>query len=131
MSWLADTNVLSELVRPRPNGGIVDWARTVGRVSVSAITIEEILFGLAWKPNRKIYEWFMRFFATDCDVLPITQAIAERSGALRGELRSRGITRTPADILIAATAQIHHLTLVTRNVRDFEGIRVELLNPFS
>lgn len=130
MSWLTDTNVLSELVRPRPNKGVVDWARGVERISVSVITIEEILFGLAWKPNRRTFQWFMRFFATACDVLPVTQAIAERAGALRGEFQSRGITRTPADMLIAATAQIHQLTLVTRNVRDFDGITIDLVNPF-
>ena len=130
MSWLTDTNVLSELVKPRPNSGVIEWARTVERISISVITVEEILFGLAWKPNRRLYTTLMRFFAT-CDVLPVTQAIAERGGALRGELRSRGITRTSADMLIAATAQVHHLTLVTRNTRDFEGIHVGLLNPFS
>ncbi len=131
MNWLTDTNVLSELVKPRPNGGVVEWARTVERVTVSVITVEEILFGLAWKPNRRILQWFTQFFATACDVLPITQAIAERAGTLRGELRSHGITRSPADMMIAATAQVHDLTLVTRNTRDFEGVRVELLNPFA
>jgi toxin FitB len=131
MSWLTDTNVLSELVKPRPNTGVLDWAQTVERVSVSTITVEEILFGLAWKPNRRIYTAIMRFFMTSCDVLPVTQAIAERAGALRGEFRSRGITRSSADMLIAATAQVHHLTLVTRNTRDFEGIRVDVLNPFA
>lgn len=131
MSWLADTNVLSELVKSRPNRGVVDWAGTVGRISLSAITVEEILFGLAWNPNRRIYMAVMRFLASSCDVLPITQAIAERAGALRGELRSRGIIRSSPDMLIAATAEIHHLTLVTRNTRDFEGLRVEIHNPFT
>lgn len=131
MNWLADTNVLSELVKLRPNSGVADWARTVGRISVSAITVEEIVFGLAWKPNRRTYTSIMRFFASSCDVLPVTQEIAERAGALRGEIRSRGISRTSADMLIAATAQIHRLTLVTRNVRDFDGITIDLFNPFA
>ncbi len=56
--------------------------------------------------------------------------MAERSGVMRGELRARGITRSQADTLIAATAQVLGLTLVTRNVRDFEGCRIDLLNPF-
>lgn len=90
----------------------------------------EIVFGLTWKPNAKIREWFHRFFDEACDVLPISQQIAERAGSIRGELQSKGVTRTQADVLIAATAQVHRLTLVTRNVRDFEGIRIELLNPF-
>lgn len=131
MPWLADTNVLSELVRPRPNRGAVAWASRVDRISVSVVTLEEIVFGLSWKPNEKIREWFTRFFGEACDVLPVTQQIADRAGVIRGELQANGVTRTQADILIAATAQVHGLTLVTRNVRDFEGIRIELLNPFT
>jgi len=130
MAWLADTNVLSELVRPRPNPGVLAWAAEVERISISVITLEEILFGLAWKPNPKVQKWFGTFFDESCEVFPVTQPIAERAGTMRGELRARGITRTQADTLIASTAQVLGLTLVTRNVRDFEGFRIELLNPF-
>jgi toxin FitB len=130
MPWLTDTNVLSELVRPRPDPGVLAWAAGVERISVSVVTLEEILFGLAWKPNPKVQEWFGRFFAEACEIVPITQPIAERAGVMRGELRGRGITRSQADTLIAATAQVLGLTLVTRNVRDFEGYQIDLLNPF-
>lgn len=131
MPWLVDTNVLSELARPRPNPAVLRWASQVERVSISVITIEEVMFGLAWKPNKKVREWFTDFFADACDVLPITQAIAERSGIMRGELRAGGITQSQADRLIAATAFVHALTLVTRNVRDFKGCRIGLLDPFA
>jgi len=131
MPWLTDTNVLSELVRPRPNSGVLAWASGVERISISVVTLEEIMFGLAWKPNPKVQKWFGRFFAEACEIVPITQAMAERAGAMRGELRARGITRSQADTLIAATAQVLGLTLVTRNVRDFEGCRIDLLNPFK
>ena len=130
MPWLADTNVLSELVRPRPNSGVLAWAAGIERISVSVVTLEEIMFGLAWKPNPKVREWFGGFFAEACEVVPITRPMAERAGVMRGELRAKGITRSQADILIAATAQVLGLTLVTRNVRDFEGCRIDLLNPF-
>ena len=131
MPWLVDTNVLSELVRPRPNMGVVAWADGIERISVSTITFEEIMFGLAWKPNPRIRQWFSRFFAEACDILPITAAIAERAGLMRGQLRAEGLTRSQADMLIAATAEVHGLTLVTRNVRDFERCGIVLLNPFS
>ncbi len=130
MPWLTDTNVLSELVRPRPNSGVLVWAAGVERISVSVVTLEEIMFGLSWKPSPKVQKWFERFFAEACEVVPIDQAMAERAGVMRGELRARGITRSQADTLIAATAQVLGLTLVTRNVRDFEGCRIDLLNPF-
>jgi len=130
MPWLVDTNVLSELVRPRPNAGVAQWAAGASRISVSVITLEEILFGLAWKPNAKIRRWFELFFEEACDLLPVTDEIAERAGMMRGDLRAEGETRSQADMLIAATAQVHGLTLVTRNVRDFEGCRIALMNPF-
>lgn len=130
MPWLVDTNVLSELARPRPNPGVLKWASRIERVSISVITVEEVLFGLSWKPNKRIREWFTGFFADACDVLPITQAIAERSGIMRGELQAGGTTESQADSLIAATAYVHGLTLVTRNVRDFTGYRIGLLDPF-
>jgi len=131
MRWLTDTNVLSELVRLRPNSGVLEWAEGVERISVSAITIEEIVFGLAWKPNSRFQAWLQQTIDESCDVIPVTQLIAERAGTLRGHLRRRGITRTQADTLIAATAQVMDLTLVTRNVRDFEQCGIKLFNPFA
>ena len=131
MTWLIDTNVLSDLVRPQPNAGVLHWAETVERVAVSVVTIDEIMFGLTWKPNDKVRDWLIDFLNESCDVLPVTQKIAYRAGVMRGRLRANGITRTQPDMLIAATAQIHGLTLVTRNVRDFEECPIELLNPFA
>lgn len=61
-----------------------------------------------------------------CQVLPITAEIAKRSGELGGNLRTQGKPRSQADMLIAATAQIHQLTLVTRNIRDFEDCAIAL-----
>jgi predicted nucleic acid-binding protein len=130
MKWLADTNVLSDLARPRPNPGVLAWSAELQRISISAITIDEIAYGLSWRPNAKTAGWLARFFAESCDVLPVTASIAQRAGTIRGQLRARGSTRAQADMLIAATAQIHGLTLVTRNVRDFDGCQIELLNPF-
>jgi predicted nucleic acid-binding protein len=131
MPWLIDTNVLSEFVRPIPNRGVTAWAAGVERVFISVVSLEEIAFGFAWKPNKKIEEWYRTFFGEACDGLPVTQAIAQRAGAMRGQFRAKGITRSPADMLIAATAQVHGLILVTRNVRDFTDCRIDLLNPFA
>jgi predicted nucleic acid-binding protein len=131
MAYLCDTNVLSELVRPDPNEGVVSWARKVQVICLSAVVVDEICFGLSWRPNMRVQSWFDAFLDQHCEVLPITDAIARRSGLLRGRLRSRGIVRTQADMMLAATALEHDLTLVTRNMRDFEGCGVALLDPFA
>jgi predicted nucleic acid-binding protein len=130
MAYLCDTNVLSELIRPAPNEGVMTWAQKVRVIWLSAIVVDEICFGLGWHPNQRVQDWFERFLDEHCEVLPVTEAVARRSGMLRGRLRARGITRTQADMMLAATAQEHNLTLVTRNVRDFDGCGVALLDPF-
>jgi predicted nucleic acid-binding protein len=127
---LCDTNIISELARPRPNSGVLAWASTVSSIALSVISVEEILYGLAWKPHLKIRDWFDEFLDNRCTILPVTAAIAKRCGHLRGEFQAKGRTCTQADMLIAATAQVHQLTLVTRNVNDFTDCHIPLLNPF-
>jgi toxin FitB len=128
---LVDTNVLGELSRKRPHPGVLAWAATVRRVALSVITVEEVLFGLARHPIERVGTWFDQFLARHCEVLDITKPIAVLAGTLRGQLASRGQVRSQADILIAATAAHHGLTLVTRNVRDFDGCGVQVFNPVS
>lgn len=131
MTFLCDTNIISELARPQPNSGVLIWAARVSSMTVSAITVEEIFYGLTSKPNLRIQNWFEGFLENYCQILPITTEIAKRSGELRGQLKSTGKTHTQADMIIAATTQIHQLTLVTRNIRDFDGCGIPLLNPFT
>ena len=131
MSFLVDTNVIGELARRRPNRGVLRFASQVHTIRLSVISLEEIHYGLAWKPNERIRAWFLRFLEEQCQVLPVSEEVARRSGELRGRLQARGATRTQADMLIAATAASHALTLVTRNTDDFEGCGVTVLNPFS
>ncbi len=131
MTFLADTNILGELARPRPNPGVLAWADQVSSLELSVVTLEEIHHGLSWKPNDRIRSWFERFLTEQCRVIPVTDDIARRAGDLRGRLRAKGQTRTQADMLIAATALAYRLTLVTRNQDDFEGCGVIVLNPFT
>ena len=67
-AFLVDTNVLSELARPRPDALVVAWAGTVARISMSVITLEEVQFGLAWRPNPRIAAWFAAFVNDQCDI---------------------------------------------------------------
>lgn len=64
-------------------------------------------------------------------ILKVDAEIAHRAGVMRGSFAQRGIVRDQPDMLIAATAQAHGLTLVTRNSKDFEGCGISLLNPFE
>jgi predicted nucleic acid-binding protein len=131
VKFLVDTNILCELARPEPDAGVLSWAETLNRCFLSVITIEELFYGLAWKPNSRIQAWLDHFIENSVDILPVTESIARRAGIMRGEFQYRGIVRTQADLLIASTGSEHGLTVVTRNSRDFEGCGVAILNPFS
>jgi len=128
---LCDTNIISELTRPRPNAGVWSWANQHQDIHVSTITVDELYYGLSWKPNPRVRLWLDDFFESYCIVLPITDKIARFAGDIRGDLQARGHTRTQADMLIAATAAIHNVTLVTRNEKDFISCGIEVINPFT
>jgi toxin FitB len=130
MNFLVDTHIVSELTKRRPNPGVIAWAGTVTDQQLSAISVDELRFGLARRPDMRIITWLEQYIRQH-SILPVTQEIAERAGAMRGNFSRKGIVREQADMLIAATAQQHNLTLVTRNTRDFEGCGIGLLNPFT
>ena len=134
MMQLADTNIVSELMRKRPDPGVLAWREMVdamyGHITMSAVTVDEIMYGLARKQDAGLQAWFDGFMSRN-QVLTVTQTIACRAGEMRAMFSLRGVVRSQADMLIAATAQVHALTLVTRNVRDFDCCGIALLNPFS
>ena len=130
--YLLDTNVLSELARPRPNLKTLAWVEALESIAISAITVEEIAFGIARaQPARrvKLAVWFDKIFES-VDVHDVTQAIARASAELRAARAVAGRPVAQADMLIAATALIHGLTLATRNVGDFADCGVTLFDPF-
>ena len=131
MSFLVDTNVVSELVRPRPNPGVLARAGALDVLTLSVVTIDEIFYGLAWRRNAKVLRWLEQFLESRCRILEVTAAIARHAGTLRGQLAARGRVRSQADMLIAATATQHGLTIATRNERDFDECGVPVSNPFA
>ena len=126
---LCDTNVLSELSRRQPDPAVPAWIETIERIAISVVTVEEIAYGLAWKPNPRIRAWWNSFLSADCEILGVDADIARRAGDMRGALAQKGQTRTQADMLIAATAIAHGMPLATRNVGDFEGCGVRVVDP--
>jgi len=131
MNSLCDTNSVSELMKLVPNPMVEKWFSHQEIIFVSAITVEEIYFGLSYKDARQKWVWFEKFVQSRCKVLPVTTEIAKQCGILRGQFRKKGISRSQADLLIAATALQHHLVLVTRNTRDFQDCGIQLFNPFA
>lgn len=98
---------------------------------MSAVSVEESIFGLVRRGNAALLAAYEGFLQERCTILPIDEDVARRAGRLRGDFSLRGIVRSQADMVIAATAQAHGLTLVTRNVRDFDACGIGLLDPFT
>jgi predicted nucleic acid-binding protein len=132
--YLLDTNVVSELRKPRPHGGVLAWLKTVAErdLHLSAVTLAEIRAGIELTreqdPARaaEIESWADQI-GDACNVLPMDIA-AFREWAKLLHRRSNDYIE---DAMIAATARVHGLKIVTRNVRDFRQFGVDVINPYS
>jgi predicted nucleic acid-binding protein len=138
VSWLLDTCVISELVRPKPKASVVSWiqARDEGELFLSAITIGELETGIARLPDSPkrtaLEQWVRRELAERFRdrLLPIDAAVAARWGALTGASEARGQPLPVIDSLIAATGLQHDLTVVTRNTKDFQRCGAQCFDPW-
>ena len=132
--YLIDTNVVSELRRPRPHQAVLDWIQGVPAddLHLSAVTIGEIQAGIEMTREQdaakaaELEEWLDQVLAA-YSVLPV-DAVAFKEWA---RLMHRQSDTLIQDALIAAVAIVNRLTVVTRNVRDFQHLGVSVLNPFG
>ncbi|MGQ0711783.1 MAG: type II toxin-antitoxin system VapC family toxin [Rhodoferax sp.] len=136
MAWLLDTCVVSELTRKAPEPAVVEWLEAHGdEALLSAVTLGEIQYGIerlaVGRGRNTLQQWFdglctqfvARTVATD-------EAVWRTYGRLKASVEAIGRPQEDLDLLIAATAAVHQLTLVTRNVKHFEDTGVKLLNPW-
>ena len=137
--FLLDTNVISELLRPRPHARVSAWvdAADESLLFLSVLTLGEIRKGIAALPSgsrrARIETWLQtalrpRFAGR---VLAVTEAVADRWGQLAGRGHAAGLRLPVIDALLAATALHHNLTLVTRNTADVAATGVALFNPWE
>jgi toxin FitB len=132
--YILDTNIISELARKQPNSGVISFMETTPRLAMSVIVFHELTYGLNAAPEEQKYHLTQfltrmreRFGTTS---IPVDLTISETAGRLRSFAKSQGRVLSIADSLMAATALIKDAELVTRNIKDFEGLDIPLLNPF-
>lgn len=136
MSYLIDTNVLSELKRTQPSAAVVSWmaARPAATLHLSVLTLGEIRKGIETlqdaRRRQRLTEWLQvelpAYFSGR--ILAVDSAVADRWGRIQSQA---GRPLPVIDALLAATAQAHDLVLVTRNERDFADLPVQLFNPWA
>lgn len=136
MTYLLDTNVISELARPSPAKAVLTWFENVpsDALHVSVLTLGEIRKGVehmaAGRRREKLRLWLEHVLTNwfDTRVLPVDLPVADRWGRL---LALVGRPVPSIDSLLAATALHHELRLVTRNRKDFDYPGLEVVNPWS
>jgi len=136
MDWLVDTNVISELVRPRPTDKVIAFLERTRGLHLSVVTLHEIAYGAERAPDSvrraKLTAWLGKLTLQYADrIIPVDTGIAERAGRLRAAADALGRRADPLDALIAATALERNLKLATRNVGDFRDLGPELHDPWS
>ncbi len=137
--WLLDTNVLSELRRPKPAPKVVAFiaAQPLERLYISSVTLAEIQFGIECVTDAgrraELNDWLTHKVRPMFErrVLPISEDIMFKWRLLVEEGRKIRHTFSQPDLIIAATALHHGMTLVSRNTSDFEKARVPIFNPWA
>ncbi len=133
---LLDTNVVSEITRDSPDQSVIGFLDQQPDVWIASLVVHELEFGLHRAPRGRRRERLRDDLADllrhyENRILPLDREGAEWAARFRAEALDAGRPPSLADMLIAGTAKAHDLTLATRNVRDFEGLDVEVVNPWE
>jgi toxin FitB len=132
--FLLDTNVISELRKAKPHGGVTAWVGTLrpSQMYLSAIVIGEVQAGIEQTRRQDAlkatyFESWLTQLIENFEVLPLDAEVCREWGRLMHG-KSRELQE---DAFVAATARVHHLVVATRNVSDFKNFEVEIFNPFK
>ncbi|CDZ51944.1 type II toxin-antitoxin system VapC family toxin [Neorhizobium galegae] len=139
MRVLLDTNVLSEVTKPRPAEGVLNWLHGLDedRTFISIISIAEIRRGVALMDGGRkrdaLDEWLTHDLPQRFEnrIVPVEAPVALAWGDLMALAKRNGRGLASMDGLIAATAVAHQLTLATRNTKDFEGFGIDIIDPWA
>ena len=139
MSFLLDTNVVSEWVRPRPDENVVAWLAAVDeeQVFMSVVSFAELRRGVDLladgRRRERLEHWIVDDLATRFDgrVLDVDRRVADSWGRIMARTRRAGRSLAAMDAFFAATAACYELTLVTRNTRDFDSAGIALHDPWQ
>jgi len=137
--FLLDTNIISELVKPRPEANVTDWIESTDEslLYLSVLTLGEIRRGIATLPQSRrrvsLEAWLDKNLRArfESRILDIDQGVADRWGQLTATARNMGILLPVIDGLLAATALEHNMTLVTRDTGRIPSIGVPVFNPWA
>ena len=129
-----DTNVLSEPLRPTPDAAVITWLRAQRDVAVTAISVAELLTGARRLPASSRREQLIAAIdsiLTGNLILPFDDGAARAYAVMQETRRAAGRPLPVEDAMIAAIARVHNAAIATRNTADFEGLGVELVNPWA
>ena len=137
MKFILDTNVVSELTKPKPDINVMNWFRNCpeNKMYISSLTLGEIETGIRalapCKRQNHLMLWLENLQNNfEPRILSVDVITALRWGEIRGNLRRKGINIPVIDGIIAATAITNNAVLVTRNIKDFNFPGIELINPW-
>jgi len=135
---ILDTNVVSELMRPEPAPQVASWVRDRDRreLRTTTITLAEVRYGIARLPDGRRKQVLLAaaddiFTAFEDQVLPVDTAAAENYAVIASSRERAGKPITSFDALIAAVCRSRGAALATRNVSDFEGTGIEIIDPWG
>jgi predicted nucleic acid-binding protein len=139
MNFLLDTNVISEWVKPQPDRNVVSWLAEIDedRVFISVISFAEIRHGIELMPlsrrRERLAQWLVEELPLRFEdrVLAVDRAVADSWGVVMARSQKAGLALGAMDAFVAATAETHGLTLVTRNIKDFGHTGISVVDPWQ